>query len=532
MSVRGTVTRNTLFNTIGRAWDAVVSLILIAYIVATIGTEQYGLWAIVGALTGYATLFDVGLGSAYGKYIAEHRARDEDDAIAGVVSTGLMFYTLFAAVFVAIAWPCVELLLNLLGNSERFGDFASETVQADLAFLLRWGLVLFAASNLIAPFTAMQTGFQRMDVTNGISALAALVKLGATLAFLEAGFGVRGLIYANAAVLGVFAVLTIGAAFRLHPRLRIGPRHAGLDTFRRLFAFGWRTQVSRLANLVMFETDVLVIAIVLRDLQLAGLYRIGIELANKLRQVPAVMLSALMPAASDLHAREETQRLRGIYIATTKYVAVATVPAAVLLASTAGAVMTVWQGAQADMGVAANVLRIMAIGYLANMLPGAGVAIALGMGRADLQMRAGLISMVANLVLTVVLALTIGFWGIPLATALSMALSWAWFAHAMRGAVGVSAGELLRHAVLWPAVASMPVAVVGIACEALSGADAGRGPAALILSAGAAVAVGAYLVAIRYLPAFTMTDLHFFDETLRLSRVPGYRAWSRAMRTS
>lgn len=531
MSVRGTVTRNTLFNALGRGWDAAISLVLIAYVVAKIGTEQYGLWAIAGALTGYAALFDVGLGSAYGKYIAEHRAKGEDEAIGSVVSTGLAFYLVFAAVFLGIAWPSLNGLLSLLGSSERFGDFADEAVRGDLEFLLRWGLVLFAASNALAPFTAIQTGYQRMDLTNAISAASALVKLGATVTFLEMGHGVRGLLYANALVLAVFACLTIAAGFWLHPTLRIGPGRIAAETFRALFSFGWRTQVARLSNLIMFETDVLVIAIVLRNLELAGLYRIGIELANKLRQVPAIMLSALLPAASDLHAREQTSRLREIYLATTKYTAVVSIPAAFLLASSAGAVMVTWQGTDRDLGVAADVLRIMAIGYLANMLPGAGVAIALGMGRADLQMRAGLISMSVNIALTVALALTVGFWGIPLATAISMGVSWAWFAHAMGRIVCVGVGVMLKTCVAWPFVAALPVLGVGLGLEFAASPDLGRIGSLAVIVVGAFVAGLLYLTALRFTPTFDASDLRFFDETLGLTRLPGYRAWSRAMRT-
>jgi len=47
--------------------------------------------------------------------------------------------------------------------------------------------------------------------------------------------------------------------------------------------------------------------------------------------------------------------------------------------------------------------RILAVGYLANILPGAGVSISLGKGRPDVQMKAGIIAMTSNILLTILL---------------------------------------------------------------------------------------------------------------------------------
>ena len=54
------VIRNTIFNTIGRFWQILIGLVLIPYIVSHIGVERYGIWAIVGVLTGYFGLLDLG----------------------------------------------------------------------------------------------------------------------------------------------------------------------------------------------------------------------------------------------------------------------------------------------------------------------------------------------------------------------------------------------------------------------------------------------------------------------------------------
>ena len=92
------IIRNSVFNILGRAWGALVALFLIPYIIKYIGVERYGVWALVGVLTGYFGLLDFGIGYAFSKYIAEFYAKKDYDEINRIVNTGFVFYFLFFGV--------------------------------------------------------------------------------------------------------------------------------------------------------------------------------------------------------------------------------------------------------------------------------------------------------------------------------------------------------------------------------------------------------------------------------------------------
>ncbi|GAG39120.1 unnamed protein product, partial [marine sediment metagenome] len=245
-------------------------------------------------------------------------------------------------------------------------------------------------------------------------------------------------------VLAVFAVASVAIAHRLAPSLRVSPGAMRRGAMRKLYSFGWRAQIARLSNLIMFRTDALVVAVVFKFFGMVGLYDLGVRAANQVRQIPALVVSALVPAASDLDARAEHDRLRRLYVISSKYLAVLTVPFVLFVVGAAGPLMRTWMGEKRDLAMATWVLRIIAFGYLANLLPGAGVSVALGKGRSDVQMKAGLLGIFSNILLTVVLVYAMGFYGIPIATAVSMFVSWAWFSRAMRQVIGVGALELLR----------------------------------------------------------------------------------------
>lgn len=526
MSIRTTVARNTGFNAAGRLWEALVTLVLTRYIVDAVGVPAFGVWALVSVFTGYVALADFGVGSAYVKYIAEHAARDETDEISAIVSTGTLFYLVLGLLLLAAGWPCVSGLVWLF---ERFGMLRDQA-PGDLRFLLRGGLLLFAATNLCAAFTSIQGGLQRMGLTTVLSFAASLIKIAATVAFLETGHGVRGLLYANAISFAVFAASSVYFAFRLVPGLHVGAKAVTMSALRRLVHFGIRAQVAKLSNLVLFETDLVVAGLVRGAFNYTGLYQIGVALANKMRQFPVMLLSALVPAASDLNAREDHERLQMLYLVSSKYVAALAIPLALYTAGCAGPLIRAWMGDKPGLEVSVLVLRIIAAGYIANIIPGAGVTVALGKGLPGLQMKAGIIATVSNLVLTVALVLTIGFWGIPLGTALSLYISWAWFAHAMAPVVDVTPGRLLRTAVVWPLLASLPGLALCVLCDIAS-----RGTLNFAMNLGAAAAGLAafavtYLALIRLMPFLDDWDLDFLEHTVKLGRVPGWNLWTRRMK--
>lgn len=528
MLLRQTIARNTAFNAIGRAWEFAAGVVLIGYVVRSLGAEEYGAWPLVAPFLGYIALLDLGIGSGFAKYIAEHAAKEDDNELSAVISSGFFYYLLFGALLVVIGWPVINIGMNFL--QIRF-DIAPAQ-RADFQFLFQWGLVLLAASNCITAFTAVQTGLQRMGITNGLSFAASLIKIAVTVTLIEWGWGVRALLIAEGASTAAFALGSVAAAFALRPALRVSPTRMSWRTFRTLFGFGWRSQIAHLSNLIMFHTDKLIVwwwfsAMISTAAPRAEItrYELGVNMANKLRQGPSVLTSALLPAASHLDARDEQQRLRELYLRSTKYLAAATIPLMLFAVVAADLIMLAWVGDGYDRS--AWVLRIIAIGYLANVIPGAGVSIILGKGRADLVMIAGIVSMLSNIALTIILLYTIGYWGIPIATAASMLISWIWFANAVRADLGLNFLQLVARTMTWPIIIALPVALAaGAACHVALQLTAIPAQVAALIAVTALFSV-VYLIVMRWTPFLDKQDLEIISTTLPVRAIPGLEWWLR-----
>lgn len=435
---------NTAWNFAGRAGGIAVGLLLTPYMLYRLGVDGYGVWAVAGVLAGYFNLLDFGMGSSFVRQIAALHARGDSAGIGRVVSTGAAFYAAFGAAAVLLAWFGGPAVLSLF----RF----PENLSSDALFVFRTGMVLFALSNFAGAFGAVQGGLQRMDVTNRISLGAALLTAAGTVFFLEAGWGLRGVALGNAAAVTLASAAHLASAYRLLPGLRASAALADAKTFRELFAFGARLQSAKLADAIVFQADRLLLAHFL-GAGAAGVYQLGSSVAGHLRSLPLLLVSAVLPAAADLDARLEKEKLRTLYLKGTKYLALAGMPLFFFAAAAAGPLVSAWLGPGYDK--AAMVLRVLAAGYLANLLSGAGSSVAAAIGRPGLVGKAALVSAVSNLALCAGFVLLWGFDGMPFAAALSLFAGLPYFFRRLHGEMGLSSREVFSAALLRPAASAL-----------------------------------------------------------------------------
>src|SRR5450759_3880972 len=74
-------------------------LLLLAtpFLVSHLGTQHFGIWMLVTALTGMMGVLNFGLGDATVKYVSAYRARNDLQGVARVVRSTLTMYSLLGA---------------------------------------------------------------------------------------------------------------------------------------------------------------------------------------------------------------------------------------------------------------------------------------------------------------------------------------------------------------------------------------------------------------------------------------------------
>jgi len=441
-SISQKIVRNTLFNIAGNFWGILVALVLIPYIIGHIGAERFGVWAIVGVITGYFGLLDFGVGTSFVKYISEYYTKEDFKSLNQVVNTGFVFYSLFGVVIIVLGFLLIKPLLEFFNIPNNIYDEA--------LFVFMIGIIIFAVSNAISAFGAVQTGLQRMDISNKVAITMSIPNIVGTIFFLELGYGLPGLMVNNAIILVLSGIANIVIAFKILPELRFNPSLFNRKMFKRLFSFGYKLQVSRIASLFHFQMDKIILAHFL-NIGFVTYYTVAAQLTSRVREMPLLLISAIFPAASELEAKADKDSLYKLYFRSMKYVVLIGLPLSLLSILIANPFINLWLGDGYERSILT--LQILMIGYFFNIITGPGFTILNGIGKPQYGMRSSILAGVLNLVLSILLVIKMGYFGVVIGTTISMIVAAIYFISMFHKIMNISIWEMIRKILLKPFVA-------------------------------------------------------------------------------
>ena len=106
------LTRNWILNLLGWVAPLSIAIVAIPYVVHGLGAEKFGVLSIASALLGYFGIFDLGLGRATTKFVAEALARGELDRLPKIVWTSLWSQALFGAFGTVVTAALIPLVVD------------------------------------------------------------------------------------------------------------------------------------------------------------------------------------------------------------------------------------------------------------------------------------------------------------------------------------------------------------------------------------------------------------------------------------
>src|SRR5215213_9902648 len=152
------VVLSSLSNYIGKFINLISWFILTPFILNQLGDRSYGLWVLVGSVTAYGLLLNLGITDAVTKYVAEFRARGEIQQTRNIIATGLHLNTGIGLLLIFVSVLLAPFLTNV------FHVPAAEERTATWLFLLSGVGVGLTIPCGIA--VAVLRGLQRFDLLN------------------------------------------------------------------------------------------------------------------------------------------------------------------------------------------------------------------------------------------------------------------------------------------------------------------------------------------------------------------------------
>lgn len=344
---------NVLWNWTGVAVQMFAGLIVSPYIIRKLGSEQYGIWALVFSMMGYYSLMDLGFRSAVVRFTAHYRARGENHKVNEVINTAFFYFSIISVVLFGVT----------LALWKRAGGFfrISEDLRPEFSWLvLVVGISLSVGMNL-SVFSGAVEGFQRFDVSNRIRVVVFGLRAVGWFVLLAAGYGLVQMgVWTLLANLAFFSAYFVW--FRhIFPELRFSRQLVTMSMFKQTAGYGAHTLLATLATRSLDQTPSLLIAY-FRSAAEVGFYNFPLRLLQYAAEAVSNVGIVAAPQSAALAARGQLDTVANLGIYANRYCLSLYMPLAIFLPIYGGELFALWL--KPDFAAeSAPLLPVLAVGF-------------------------------------------------------------------------------------------------------------------------------------------------------------------------
>ncbi len=405
MSVKQKLVLNSIFAALPRilAWS--LTLFITPYIVYQLGIALFGTWALLSSLSSYLFLLDFGFATSIARFVAEADATQNRDRLSKIFSISFLLYA---------CWGVVIASILLLWQNEICNFFRLEAPDASMLKVAYVATVFsFLCSMFATAFLQMIDGLQKMKLSGTITSVSIISMNIANIVALYLGYNIAGMAIGTALVQTATLVAALIAVRKNIPDLKFSRFETSL--FKSMFKYGGQLQVSSLLYIIVIRTESPIISSIL-GASAVGYYRLANGLAGLSRDIPSLVLSALIPTATMLYASERKEELQRLYERATAYLTFFAFSVAAFFFCFSEGLLRLWLNSE-DYLVAALPMRLMIIGFCANILTGVCTSLARAIGQTKQEMIINIVIVFLHLSLNIALLYWVGLNSIGIATA-------------------------------------------------------------------------------------------------------------------
>jgi O-antigen/teichoic acid export membrane protein len=359
-----------------------VAVVAIPYLIDGMGKERFAVLTMAWIAVGYFSLFDMGIGRATTKFVAEYYARGLQNKLLGLIRASMFLLfslgILTGAILAAITPWLVGDLLNIPGwlQNESAASFYLLAISLPIALL-------------IAGARGVLESQQRFGVINVIRIPASIATFLLPLAILPFSNTLIPII--GALVLSRLIALILYLFFCFRGIIPLGgSSKMQKGYFGQLLSFGGWLTVCNIVGPLLGSMDRFFIGS-LMTLSAVVYYATPFDVVTKLFIIPVGIMGVIFPAFSAFSAGQE-ERLDSLHRRTVNYIIVTVAPITACVIIFAYPLIDIWLGSDfADQST--TVLQLLAAGVLFSSVARVAYNAIQAMGRADLTAKLFLIEL-------------------------------------------------------------------------------------------------------------------------------------------
>lgn len=401
--VKGSMLRTTEFFA-----NAIIGLIMMPFIIHSLGDKMYGLWVFVGSFMGYYGLMDFGLNTAVQRFISKAIGLRDDDEINKVVNTTLFIFAIIGAVALIISLIVAFLVPMLIKNITEVEIFRK------LILILGFN---FAVGFPLRVFSGVLAANIRYDLNGAVEIIKIVFRTILIIFFLKNGYGIM-------ALAAITFFIDIGGyiskyfiVMRLYKYITISKELIDKSKIKSLFNYSIYTFIAQIADQLRFNIDNLVIVTFI-GLNPVTLYSIAARLIRYCIDFITATIGVLMPVFSHYESIGDYNSIREKFTLTTKISSYLSILIGGALIIFGRCFIERWMGG--GYAKAYPILIILLVPAVFALMQSPTIQLLQGISKHKFFAMSNFFEGLANLILSIIFVKKYGLAGVALGTAIPM----------------------------------------------------------------------------------------------------------------
>lgn len=330
-----TILKNTTFNLAGKIFPLLIGILCIPFVIKGLGITAFGLLSLIWVLLGYFSLFDLGMGQATTKFIAQTLARDQHEKLPSLVWSSLISH-----LFLGILGSIVIALLLPFVIEQAF------TIPDELIASVKWiGVILTCAVPVVMINSSLRgilEGAQRYSDINVVKVFlnSAMFLIPATSFFFPLGLEIIVFLLVLIQMMGAYWYTSFIAS--LFPGIFSSFAWSNHD-IRSLFSLGSWIGISNILLTLLVTGDRFFIASLI-SIGIVGFYTAPFDVVARLLIIPESLI-VLFPIVAALHEHKK-ERVLFFYRMTLKHLLFIMGSIALVLIFLGDDILRLWLGTE------------------------------------------------------------------------------------------------------------------------------------------------------------------------------------------
>lgn len=452
MNPRPNVRRNLAWQYSGHVVEALTGVAVLAYVVRNIAVAEYGLFLLALSLSSALLLLDLGLGPILVPVFVREQVHGGESAATRLLTTTFLAMTGLGTIGLLI---CAGLSRILPGPFQIPAELLPE---AGVVILLAGGLVQLNLPGLA--IEAMYKATHRFAALSQIQITLTLARALATIAVLEAGYGLIALLLVQLAG----AALRIALMAALLPRLAAGVRlslpRRDWSAMRPLIGPAAWAALENTGRQLAIPSGAILLGM-FASMDAVAIFGVGSRIPLQLWALINRGTGVALPLLAQRHAEADLAGLRELFGKVVRTTLLAMIPVLLFLALFSESVILVLAGPQYS--DAASILRWLLITTAVATLSAPAYAMLYGTGKVAAAARISVGESAAYIAAGLLLVVPYAGAGLAMASAIShLGAAALWYVPKAAAMAGIDTLRLCRNALTgsWSRMAALLLAAV------------------------------------------------------------------------